>query len=96
MVSIISNTNLEDFDFKTFSTSVKQGLPPYAVPIFLRFQEEFETTVTMKRVKSRLKEGGYNPKEVKDPLYVMLPGASEYTELTPDVFAEIENGTYRF
>jgi len=46
--------------------------------------------------KNKLKEGGYNPQEVRDPLYVMLPGESEYTELTPDVFSEIENGKYRF
>ncbi len=49
MVSIISNTSQAEFDFKAFATAVKKGLPSYAVPIFLRFQEEFELTATMKR-----------------------------------------------
>jgi citronellyl-CoA synthetase len=96
MVSLISQTSPENFNVKAFSAALKQGLPSYAVPIFLRFQEAFETTATLKRVKSQLKQGGFNPGEVKDPLYVMLPGASEYTELTPALFAEIENGQYRF
>ncbi len=96
MVSIISQTGLEDFDFKTFAAAIRKGLPSYAVPIFLRFQEEFEVTATLKRIKARLQEGGFDPREIKDPLFVMLPGESEYTELTSALFAEIENGQYRF
>ncbi|MBT4091647.1 MAG: hypothetical protein HN580_12580 [Deltaproteobacteria bacterium] len=96
MVSIISHTDLKRFDFKTFSAGFKQGLPSYAVPVFLRFQEEFEVTATMKRLKARLQEGGFNPDEVKDPLYVMLPGKTEYTELTLKAYASIEAGKYRF
>jgi citronellyl-CoA synthetase len=96
MVSIISSTPLEEFDFKTFATELRKGLPSYAVPIFLRFQEAFEITATMKRIKARLQEGGFNPDEVKDPLFVMLPGTFEYTELTPAIYTEIEKGAYRF
>ena len=96
MVSLIAYTELEAFDFKGFAAKVRQDLPAYAVPIFLRFQEEFEVTATMKRIKSRLKQGGFNPEEVKDPLYVMLPGGTEYSELTENLYAKIINNEYRF
>ncbi len=96
MMSVISHTDPENFNFKEPAAALKQGLPSYAVPVFLRFQEELEVTATMKRVKARLQEGEFDPREIKDPLYVMLPGESEYTELTPDVYASIEAGQYRF
>jgi len=96
MVSLIANTDLENFDFNAFAETVRRDLPAYAVPLFIRFQEEFEVTATMKRIKSSLKQGGYNPQEIKDPLYVMLPGDSEYSELTDAIFSEIESGKHRF
>jgi len=96
MVSLITNTEIENFNLKGFIEKLKQNLPSYAVPLFIRFQEEFEVTATMKRIKSRLKQGGFDPREVKDPLYVLLPGESEYTLLTDDLHAEIADGKHRF
>ncbi len=96
MVSIVLDTDIQSFDFKGFAKTVGQGLPSYAVPIFLCIQEEFEVTATMKRVKARLKESGFNPGETKDLLYVMLPGKSVYSELTSEVCSNIEAGKYRF
>ncbi len=42
------------------------------------------------------RDRGVNPDEVKDPLFVMLPGTFEYTALTPEIYAGIEKGEYRF
>jgi len=96
MVSLIAKTDLENFDFKNFAASLKRALPSYAIPIFIRFQEEFEITPTMKRIKSQLKQGGFDPNQVKDPLYVMLSGEPEYKHLTDEIFKGIEAGYYRF
>lgn len=96
MVSIIADTNPANFDFKSFSAALQKALPAYAVPVFVRFQEQFETTPTMKRIKSRLKQGGFNPEEVNDPLFVLLPGQSVYTPLTQEHYQEIINGKHRF
>jgi len=68
MASLILEGDIEQFDFKNFLESIRKDLPPYAIPIFLRFQKEFETTATMKRIKTTLKQGGYNPSEIDDPL----------------------------
>jgi len=96
MVSLISNTDLEHFDLKGFAGAVRRDLPPYAVPLFLRFQGSFEMTSTLKRIKSKLKQEGFNPQEVKDPLYVLLPGEVEYAALTKKLYTEILNGKFRF
>ncbi|MCP4753974.1 MAG: long-chain-acyl-CoA synthetase [Proteobacteria bacterium] len=96
MASLIAKMGLDNFDFDGFAAALKRSLPSYAVPIFIRFQAEFETTATMKRIKSRLKQGGFDPRETNDPLYVLLPGESRYTALTEELYAEIADGKYRF
>lgn len=96
MASIISKVPLEEFDFKGLTSSLKRWLPPYAVPIFLRFQDEFELTSTLKYKKTGLRKSGFDPGQVNDPLYVLIPGTDEYVVLTNDVYEEIVSGKYRF
>lgn len=96
MASIITKDDVGDFDFQDFIAYMRKHLPAYAVPVFLRFQEEFEVTPTMKRIKSRLKQGGYNPQEVNDPLYVMLPGEDAYQHLTEEIYKNTLAEKYRF
>jgi len=95
MVSIIKNKG-EAFNLKDFYSYLKQYLPDYAVPIFVRFQDKFETTATDKVQKVKIKEEGYDPNTLDDLLYVLLPGSSEYVSLTPEVFEEISKGSYRY
>ncbi len=96
MASLIPKGGAEQFDLKNFLESIRKDLPPYAIPIFLRFQKEFEITATMKHIKTALKRGGYNPTEISDPLYVMLPGESQYSPLTKEIYLNILNEAYRF
>ncbi|MBU0992747.1 MAG: long-chain-acyl-CoA synthetase [Proteobacteria bacterium] len=96
MASIITDINPESFDFLNFTRQLRRLLPSFAVPVFIRFQKEFETTATMKRIKSKLKQTGFNPGEVKDPLYVLFPGTPEYVRLTQSLYSEIVNGNIQF
>jgi hypothetical protein len=75
---------------------VRNGLPSYAVPKFLRFKKEFETTGTHKIKKTVLREEGFDPNKVADPLYVLLPESTEYQPLTRELYDDIVSGTYRF
>lgn len=76
---------------------MKAEVPAYAVPVFLRVRHVVETTGTFKYQKSHLKAEGFDPKLVNgEHLYVMLPGTSEYTLLTDEIFANILGGKYRF
>ncbi|HKY91016.1 MAG TPA: long-chain-acyl-CoA synthetase [Nevskiaceae bacterium] len=71
-------------------------LPAYAVPLFLRIREQQETTGTFKYRKVELKQEGFDPGKVKEPLYVLADREKGYEPLTPKIFARIESGELRF
>jgi len=79
-----------------FTDTIRNGLPPYAIPLFLRMTPELERTHTHKIKKSNLKQEGFDPGKVKDPVYVLLPGEKNYQKLTPDIFNAICTGQYAF
>jgi acyl-CoA synthetase (AMP-forming)/AMP-acid ligase II len=60
---------------------LREELPPYAIPLFLRLRPEQQVTGTFKYRKVELKREGYRP-EGDEPVYVQLPGTDTYTELT--------------
>ena len=51
------------------------------MPLFLRVEPEIAVTGTFKMVKGKLREEGYDPDKVSDPLYVMKPGSDRYEPL---------------
>jgi len=96
MVSIVPVTGLEDFDLSALSKTLVRGLPSYAVPRFVRLTSEFETTATLKIKRNALRRDGFDPQESADPLYVLMPGTTEYQPLTPELHQEIVGGKHRF
>ncbi|MBW1984695.1 MAG: long-chain-acyl-CoA synthetase [Deltaproteobacteria bacterium] len=96
MAAIIPFDSAADFDLKALAVALVRSLPSYAVPKFIRLKKEFENTPTFKVKKSVLRTEGFDPGQIKDPLYAMLPGESEYFPLTPELYKEIESGKYRF
>lgn len=95
MAAIISDTGPGNFDSRGMAAAMRDALPSYAVPIFLRFLTEFDTTATHKVKKSQLKSEGMDPSRVNGPLYVLLPDAPEYVPLTQEIYDEIVSGKYR-
>ena len=96
MVAIIPARRMEAFDLKALADSVRKALPSYAVPKFVRFKEAFETTGTHKIKKKALRDEGFDPKVVNDPLYVLLPEGDQYRPLTKELYREIIEGKHRF
>jgi fatty-acyl-CoA synthase/citronellyl-CoA synthetase len=96
MGAFTASVSVEEFDFKTLSEQLLKNLPPYAVPIFLRFKSELSTTSTFKLKKSTLKKESFNLEDIDDILYLMLPGEKEYTPLTKEIYEDIQNGKYKF
>ncbi|MBU2322675.1 MAG: long-chain-acyl-CoA synthetase [Gammaproteobacteria bacterium] len=86
----------EDFDFQALLTHLRQELPAYAVPLFLRLSAEMETTGTFKHKKAPLKEQAYDLERCSDPLYAWLPGSDRYVPLTRELQAAIAAGHYRY
>jgi len=96
MASVVISTKIEDFDFSGLISHFRNNLPPYAIPIFLRFKSNLSITATFKFKKVEIKKEGFELENIDDPLYVMLPGESEYTPLTKDIYENIQNKKYKF
>jgi citronellyl-CoA synthetase len=84
------------FDADKFYKYVSAHLPAYARPVFVRVSSEMDTTGTFKYKKTDLKKAAYHLGEVRDPVWVCLPGASTYEILTPTLEAKVDAGEYRF
>jgi len=95
MANLILNDPSKEFDLKAFFKLLKNELPPYAVPLFLRMSTSMLTTETMKHQKNHLKEEGYDINKISDPLYFLSPNEG-YVPLTPDIINKIEKGEIRF
>jgi citronellyl-CoA synthetase len=96
MVSVVSNKNHKVFNFNGLMKIVKENLPKYAIPLFIRFLSKLSTTDTHKIPKSDMKKVGFDVNKTEDPIYALLPGSSEYTLLTEEIYSNIINGKYRF
>ncbi|RZU38572.1 fatty-acyl-CoA synthase [Fluviicoccus keumensis] len=83
------------FDGQALARSLEAALPAYAVPLFIRLQTEQQTTGTFKYRKVELKQEGFDPAVVGEPLYVLADRQRGYEPLTAELFARIGNGGLR-
>ena len=86
----------KDVDLTALPVHLKSLLPKYAVPLFVRFVEDFEQTATHKVKKTVLKEEGYDPAKVRKDIFVLLPGSETYVPVTDALYKEINSGKYKF
>lgn len=96
MASMRLECDESQFDFKRFLAHLREQLPHYAVPIFLRLSDAMEVTGTFKHKKAPLKEAGFDLAKQDCPVYVCLPRGDTYVRLTPEVQQGIESGLYRY
>ncbi len=75
---------------------LKTSLPKYAVPLFVRFVPDFEWTATHKIKKTNLKNQGYDPSQVKEGVYILLPESEGYTALNDEIYRNLMAGKYKF
>ena len=91
------DTEPEQFDWQNLANYLKQELPPYAIPIFIRVTSSpMQTTGTFKHQKTDLKKEGYDLSQQNDPVYAWLPGEAYYQPFTPEKQKAVENNEYRF
>lgn len=95
MAAIIKEEGKE-INLAALAAHLRSSLPKYAVPLCLRFVEDFEWTATHKIKKIRLKNEGFDPARVGGPLYVLLPGSDVYTPMDDTLYRDITAGKYRF
>jgi citronellyl-CoA synthetase len=83
-------------DLKALAAHLRSSLPKYAVPIFIRFVDDFQWTATHKIKKTDLKNQGFDPAQAKEGVYVLVPGADSYAAMDAALYREVVAGKYRF
>lgn len=96
MAAIVPTVSPQEFDLKTLAEFLRTALPAYAIPKFIRFKKDIETTPTFKVKKALLSKEGFASGPVDDIIYAMLPGKNDYIPLTQDICLEISSGKYRY
>ena len=79
----------DDFELSRLSIYLENNLPSFARPVFLRFQQQIETTSTFKQRKLQLQKEGFDPAVISDPLWVRDVESGQYAALTPERYREI-------
>jgi len=86
-----------EVDFDTLHTWLDERLPKYAIPLFIRVQQEAETTGTFKYRKVELVKEGFDPEQVAgEPLWYFNPESAKYEPLTGDAYETLKSGAIKF
>lgn len=83
-------------DWAGITRHLKDKLPLYAIPLFLRLRAQEEVTGTFKYRKVELKNEAYHLAQVTEPVLVLLPRAHAYEHLTSSCEADIAAGRISF
>ncbi|OTG85626.1 long-chain-acyl-CoA synthetase [Acinetobacter sp. ANC 4558] len=95
-ITLIHNMQLDHVDFKNMYDLFQKSLPSYAIPVFLRIQQQVEMTGTFKPQKNKLKAQAFNLSETDEPILILLPGENSYRPLTLEIYNNIQTYQYRF
>ncbi|OQR68544.1 hypothetical protein BIW11_04540 [Tropilaelaps mercedesae] len=97
MAAIVNKENGGlNVDLEQLLNEMKETLPTYAIPLFIRFIKEVESTTTFKYKKNNLVNDGFDPKKVKDPLFFYNQGTKQYIPLDETLYKQIVAGQVRF
>lgn len=84
----------EGFDIDALSTFVRENLPAFSRPLFIRLEEELPMTGSFKYVKTGLKKDGFDPDKISTPLY-FFHDEKGYIPMTKELYQEIQAGKVR-
>ena len=92
MVAIVVT---DDFDMAAFRSYVHAHLSPYARPLFVRLQNEIETTSTFKQRKLDLVGEGFDPEKITEPVFFDDSSSAAYRRLDVGLFRSIQAAEIR-
>lgn len=75
-----------------FLAECKRRLPPFCIPIFVRFVDQLELTGTFKLPKIFLQRQGFDPAIIKDPLYFLDWKRQEFLNMDHQLYQTIVSG----
>lgn len=93
MAAIVDPT--DSLDKELLCKRMKENLPSYALPLFLRVMKSVPLTGTFKLKKVDLQRDGYDVNKVEDKLYFYNGKLNKYEPLTKEIYDSIINGKLR-
>ena len=81
--------NAQNINLESLSEHIRENLPSYARPIFIRLLAELPTTTTHKLQKNDLRDQAFHFDKVSDHMFVMRPGETIYSKLDSDFYDKI-------
>ncbi|KAF2271414.1 long-chain fatty acid transporter-like protein [Westerdykella ornata] len=96
-IVLADGVTLETFDTKALARYVRDVLPGYAVPLFLRVTPALEYTGTLKMQKGRLKREGVDLEKVGngDVFFWLPPGSDRYVPYERKDWEALKNRSVR-
>jgi len=82
----------QTFDAAAFTEYADRELPAFARPVFVRIEDEQDTTGTFKLFKGALKKQAYHLDQVDQPIYVRQPKSAQYDLLDQAFYQQLING----
>jgi len=92
MAAIVCATDVNLADLRSYLAA---HLPDYARPLFLRIRSEIDATSTFKQRKINLVKDGFDPANIRDPLFFDDPRVRAYVRLDSTLHAQIVSGEVR-
>ncbi len=87
--------DMDSFDLATFRRHLRENLPHFARPLFLRFQSQFDITSTFKQRKMDLVAQGFDPTRSADSIFFDDPEADTFVPVDPALHEHITQGRRR-
>ncbi|SHK33157.1 citronellyl-CoA synthetase [Marinobacter antarcticus] len=94
MVTLVPNSS--KFDINKLLEFLRDNLPAYAVPVFVRVTHAIEKTGTFKYRKVDIQKAGYALERPHEQVFAWLPKTGGYVQLTPELVSEIDSGQFNF
>lgn len=82
-------------DLVQLANGVKQHLPGFARPLFVRLIKHLDITGTFKLRKMNLQREGFDPTLISDKLFFLHPSSGSYEALSVELFNKIVTGAIR-
>ena len=92
-MAAITLTPGQQFNAAEFTEFVDRELPAFARPVFVRIEQEQDTTGTFKLFKGKLKQQAYHLDQVDEPIYVRQPKSKQYELLDRGFYEQLINGS---
>jgi fatty-acyl-CoA synthase len=92
MAAIVTDAS---FDFDEFTDHLSRRLPAYACPVFVRLSAALDSTETFKQKKQDLIRGGFDPRNVADPLFFRDLKSGRFMPLDVDQHTRLLQGAVR-